>query len=49
MVGLEWKEEGRAGDRFLEGGEGGTVKVGGSGEEECVIGIFERETWEAED
>jgi hypothetical protein len=49
VVGLEWKEEGRAGDRFLEGGEGGTVKAGGGGEEECVVRIFEREAWEAED
>ena len=49
MVGLEWKEEGRAGDRFLEGDEGGAVKAGGGGEEECVIRIFEREAWESEE
>jgi hypothetical protein len=46
---LEWKEEGRAGDRFLEGDKGGAVKAGGGGEEECVIGIVEREAWEAKD
>jgi hypothetical protein len=49
MIGLEWKEEGRAGGRFLEGDEGGAVKAGGGGEEECVIGIVEIEAWEAED
>jgi hypothetical protein len=48
VVGLEWKEEGRAGDRFLEGDKGGAVKAGGGGEEECVIGIVEREAREAE-
>jgi hypothetical protein len=42
VVGLKWKEEGGAGDRFLKGDEGGAVKAGGGGEEECVIGIFER-------
>jgi hypothetical protein len=49
MIGLEWKEEGRAGGGFLEWDEGGAVKAGGGGEEECVIGIVEREAWEAED
>ena len=49
MIGLEWEKEGGAGDRFLEGDEGGAVKAGGGGEEECVIGIVEREAWEAED
>ena len=48
MVGLEWKEEGRAGGGFLEGDEGGAVKAGGGGDEEGVIGIFEREAWEPE-
>ena len=33
----------------MEGDEGGTVKAGGGGEEECVIRIFEREAWEAEE
>jgi hypothetical protein len=33
----------------LEGDEGGTVKAGGGGEEECVIRIFEREAWESEE
>jgi len=49
MIGLEWKEEGRAGGGFLEWDEGGAVKAGGGGEEECVIGIVEREAWESED
>ncbi len=48
VVGLEGKKEGGAGGGFLEGDEGGTVEAGGSGDEECVIGIFEREAWEAE-
>ena len=33
----------------MEGDEGGAVKAGGSGEKECVIRIFEREAWEAEE
>jgi len=49
MIGLEWKKEGGAGDRFLEGDEGGAVKAGGSCDEECVIRIFEREAWESEE
>lgn len=32
----------------MEGYEGGAVEAGGGGEEESVIGIFEREAWEAE-
>ena len=46
---MERKKEGGAGDRFLEGDEGGAVEAGGGGEEEGVIGIFEREAWEAEE
>ena len=33
----------------MEGDEGGAVEAGGGGEEECVIGIVEREVWETED
>jgi hypothetical protein len=48
VIGLEWKKERGAGGGFLVGDESGSVESRGCGEEEGVIGIFERETWETE-
>ena len=48
VIGLEWKKERGAGGGFLVGDESGSVESRGGGEEEGVIGIFERETWETE-
>ena len=48
VIGLEWKKDRGAGDGFLVGDESGSVESRGGGEEEGVIGIFKRETWETE-